>query len=396
MSYSSNQRHGRRISKLRHEKYRWPPENSVQPNNSLSTVQQRCDRTSTSHNQRHFCENGRRESKELVWSATIRGVRVQHVVPLQYSVQSILPVVPPRGSNRLRRINFLSTERQQRLKTRTLCTMLIIITKKGHYPFLEFSWSAALSVPSSLARPLLSLPNFTLLSPLGYALLFPPLRDSQHLQHPTWLLEDQSSYLPKEHVTLAYLLTASWIWSRTFPTSVKHVTFNFDSCEQFADHCNQIYINDSVRCLCLLPVGLLQLPVCRSTRFRHSSTTVGTECCCTPIWRRIEVWQCHSVLRGVLHWLPIKERINFKIGILTDRSLNGLAPSYLSEMLVPVAVNPALRRNRSADRVDLTVPRAQNTSYSNCSFAIAAPMLWNSFPVKLRFSSSMTIFLQKT
>ena len=98
------------------------------------------------------------------------------------------------------------------------------------------------------------------------------------------------------------------------------------------------------------------------------------------------------VLRDVLHWLPIKERINFKILVLTYKALNGLAPSYLSEMLMPVAVNPTLRRNRSADRGDLTVPRAKNTSYSDRSFAIAAPILWNSFPVELRCSSSMTIF----
>ena len=98
------------------------------------------------------------------------------------------------------------------------------------------------------------------------------------------------------------------------------------------------------------------------------------------------------VLRNVLHWLPIKERINFKIGVLTRKTLNGLAPSHLSEMLVPVAVNPAL----SADRGDLTVPRAKNTSYNDRSFSIVALMLWNSFPVELRCSSSMTIFLQKT
>ena len=87
------------------------------------------------------------------------------------------------------------------------------------------------------------------------------------------------------------------------------------------------------------------------------------------------------VLRDILHWLPIKERINFKIGVLTYKALDGLVPSYLSEMLVPVSVNPALCRNRSADRGDLTVPRAKNTSYGDRSFAIAAPMLWNSFPV---------------
>ena len=104
---------------------------------------------------------------------------------------------------------------------------------------------------------------------------------------------------------------------------------------------------------------------------------------------------CHSSLRDVLHWLPIKERINFEIGVLTYKALIELAPSYQSEMLAPVAVNPALRWNRSADRGDLTVPRAKNTRYSDRSFAIAASMLWNSFPVELRCSSSMTFFCKR-
>ena len=75
----------------------------------------------------------------------------------------ILLLIYNRNILSLWRIKFLSTERQQRLKTTTLCTMLVIITQKSHYPFLEFSWSAALYVSSSLARPLLSLPNSTAL-----------------------------------------------------------------------------------------------------------------------------------------------------------------------------------------------------------------------------------------
>ena len=80
------------------------------------------------------------------------------------------------------------------------------------------------------------------------------------------------------------------------------------------------------------------------------------------------------------------------IRIVIYKALNGLAPPYLSEMLVPVAVNPALCRNRSANRDDLTVPRAKNTSYGDRRFAIADHTLWNSFAVELCCSSSMTIF----
>ena len=34
-----------------------------------------------------------------------------------------------------------------------------------------------------------------------------------------------------------------------------------------------------------------------------------------------------------LHWLPIEYRIQFKILLLTYKTLNGLAPSYLSDLL---------------------------------------------------------------
>ncbi len=33
-----------------------------------------------------------------------------------------------------------------------------------------------------------------------------------------------------------------------------------------------------------------------------------------------------------LHWLPIKQRIDFKILLIPYKALNGLAPQYLSEL----------------------------------------------------------------
>ncbi len=35
---------------------------------------------------------------------------------------------------------------------------------------------------------------------------------------------------------------------------------------------------------------------------------------------------------STLHWLPIKQRIDFKILLITYKALNGLAPQYLSEL----------------------------------------------------------------
>ena len=36
-----------------------------------------------------------------------------------------------------------------------------------------------------------------------------------------------------------------------------------------------------------------------------------------------------------LHWLPIRQRIDFKILILTWKALNGTAPEYLTNLLIP-------------------------------------------------------------
>lgn len=42
-----------------------------------------------------------------------------------------------------------------------------------------------------------------------------------------------------------------------------------------------------------------------------------------------------STCKSLKHWLPVKSRIEFKILLLTYKALNGQAPSYLKEVIVP-------------------------------------------------------------
>ena len=44
-----------------------------------------------------------------------------------------------------------------------------------------------------------------------------------------------------------------------------------------------------------------------------------------------------------LHWLPVNERIQFKILLLTFKSLNGFAPVYIDEMIQRFVPNRKLR-----------------------------------------------------
>ena len=49
-------------------------------------------------------------------------------------------------------------------------------------------------------------------------------------------------------------------------------------------------------------------------------------------------------IRDHLHWLPVKQKIDFKLGLLVYKCLHGEAPAYLAEMLEHKSDNPALHR----------------------------------------------------
>ncbi|CDR10475.1 unnamed protein product, partial [Oncorhynchus mykiss] len=55
-----------------------------------------------------------------------------------------------------------------------------------------------------------------------------------------------------------------------------------------------------------------------------------------------------------LHWLPVKARADFKVLLLTYKTLHGLAPTYLSDLVLPYIPTRTLR---SQDAGLLIVPR---------------------------------------
>ena len=80
----------------------------------------------------------------------------------------------------------------------------------------------------------------------------------------------------------------------------------------------------------------------------------------TPILR-------HSVtpILRELHWLPVAERIHFKILLLTFKSLNDMVPFYLRELLSPYIPSRTLR---SSSKSSLLIPRSRDIK-SNVRFS---------------------------
>ena len=76
-----------------------------------------------------------------------------------------------------------------------------------------------------------------------------------------------------------------------------------------------------------------------------------------------------------LHWLPISQRINYKILLLTYKALNGQAPNYLTELLESYVPT---RNLRSSSKNLLKVPHVKLIGYGHRCFSFVAPSLWNS------------------
>lgn len=90
-----------------------------------------------------------------------------------------------------------------------------------------------------------------------------------------------------------------------------------------------------------------------------------------------------------LHWLPIKQRIDFKILVLVFKAQHEQAPRYICDMIIPSNQNVQLR---SASKGLLLVPRTKCRTFGDRAFAHYAPNLWNKMPYAIKTADSLDAF----
>jgi len=89
-----------------------------------------------------------------------------------------------------------------------------------------------------------------------------------------------------------------------------------------------------------------------------------------------------------LHWLPVRQRVEFKFAVFVYKSLDhGLTAPYQIDDCQLVA-NSGRRRLRSADvdTMSCIVPRTNtqlDDSLDRC-FVVAGPRFWHTLPAELR------------
>uniref|UniRef100_G3PK59 Uncharacterized protein n=1 Tax=Gasterosteus aculeatus TaxID=69293 RepID=G3PK59_GASAC len=82
-------------------------------------------------------------------------------------------------------------------------------------------------------------------------------------------------------------------------------------------------------------------------------------------------------------------RQSFDNILLLKKILNGLSPSYLSELL---HVHTPIKALRSSNQMLLDVPGSRLKTRGDQAFSVAAPNLWNSLPIHVRTARTIATF----
>lgn len=91
-----------------------------------------------------------------------------------------------------------------------------------------------------------------------------------------------------------------------------------------------------------------------------------------------------------LHWLPVRQRVEYKVACLVYQSLAGQAPPYIADD-IQLAADSDRRQLRSAAARTCIVPRTHN-NFGDRSFTAAGPCVWNRLPVHLRQDTNYARF----
>ena len=129
------------------------------------------------------------------------------------------------------------------------------------------------------------------------------------------------------------------------------------------DYCNSLYYG--INCLLLNQLQSIQNRACR--------VILG-----------LQAKEPTSIHMKNLHWLKIKERIEFKILLLTYKSLTGKSPSYLINLINYNCI--------SGSRTPSLSPHPVTTSAGARAFQHCAPVLWNKLPINIKCGNDISQF----
>ena len=105
---------------------------------------------------------------------------------------------------------------------------------------------------------------------------------------------------------------------------------------------------------------------------------------------------CHiSPFLQDLHWLPVKQHIDFKIILITFEILHNIAPPYLS-CLISFRSHSCYNLHSALDNTLLLIPSSRSFKTSGKhAFVFVAPGLWNSLAWDIGCTTNLPTFKSK-
>ena len=95
---------------------------------------------------------------------------------------------------------------------------------------------------------------------------------------------------------------------------------------------------------------------------------------------------------NVKNWLPAEKRIEFKILLITYKTIHGQSADYLKPL---IEMYQPSRNLRSASRSLLCPQKAKTENYGCRAFSFVAPKLWNSLPEDIKNAKTVICFNNK-
>ena len=108
----------------------------------------------------------------------------------------------------------------------------------------------------------------------------------------------------------------------------------------------------------------------------------------TIIRKKNESWTEAEPLLRTLHWLPVPQRVTFKILVYVYKALNEQAPLYITELFS--FYTPTRPLWSSTDLSCLVVPKFHSVAGEG-HFAVAAAKAWNCLPECIRTAHSTNV-----
>ena len=91
-----------------------------------------------------------------------------------------------------------------------------------------------------------------------------------------------------------------------------------------------------------------------------------------------------------LHWLPIRQRIDYKICILVFKCMHNAAPEYLTDLLHVSSSQRYLRSSTASFK--LIEHKTTHSTFADRSFSCYGPKVWNALPEEIRSAPSIDTF----